>query len=46
MSFKELKLADLYNVGIQNKNFSLQANVWNEFGFSFGMPVLNTGKHL
>ncbi|MCB0539022.1 MAG: OmpA family protein [Bacteroidetes bacterium] len=45
MSFKEIKLADLYNVGIQNKNFSIQANAWAEYGLSFGMPVLNTGKH-
>ncbi|MEZ4978091.1 MAG: DUF5723 family protein [Chitinophagales bacterium] len=45
MSFNELLLANLYNVGIQNKNFSLQANVWSEYGLTYGRDVINTGKH-
>ncbi|MCD8529100.1 MAG: DUF5723 family protein [Chitinophagales bacterium] len=44
MSFHGLDLASLYNVGIQNKNFSLQTNVWNEYGIAFGMPIINKGK--
>lgn len=45
MSFNEILLSDLYNVGIQNKNFSIQTNVWSEYGLTYGREVLNTGKH-
>jgi len=45
MSFNEILISDLYNVGIQNKNFSIQSNVWAEYGFSYGRDIINTGKH-
>ncbi len=45
MSYNELLLSDLYNVGIQNKNFSIQTNVWSEYGLTYGREVMNTGKH-
>lgn len=45
MSYNELLLSDLYNVGIQNKNFSVQNNFWAEYGLTYGTDVINTGKH-
>lgn len=45
MSYSEILISDLYNVGIQNKNFSLQANAWAEVGLTYGREVINTGKH-
>lgn len=45
MSYNEILLSDLYNVGIQNKNFSIQANTWAEYGFTYGTDIINTGKH-
>ncbi len=45
MSYNEILLSDLYNVGIQNKNFSLQSNVWAEYGVTYGRDIINTGKH-
>jgi outer membrane protein OmpA-like peptidoglycan-associated protein len=45
MSYNEILLSELYNVGIQNKNFSVQTNIWTEYGISYGTQVLNTGKH-
>ena len=44
-SWHELLLTDLYNEGIQNKNFSLQATTWAEFGLSYGRDIINTGEH-
>jgi len=45
MSYNEILLSDLYNVGIQNKNFSVQTNIWSEYGLTYGTDVINTGKH-
>jgi len=45
MSFNELLLSDLYNVGIQNENFSIQTNVWTEYGLTYGTNLINSGKH-
>jgi outer membrane protein OmpA-like peptidoglycan-associated protein len=45
MSYSELLLSDLYNVGIQNQDFSVQTNVWSEYGLTYGTDIINTGKH-
>ena len=45
MSYNELLLSSLYNVGIQNENFSIQSNTWAEYGITYGTTLLNTGKH-
>ena len=45
MSYNELLLSDLYNVGIQNENFSIQNNIWTEYGLTYGRDVINTGRH-
>ena len=45
MSYNELLLSDLYDVGIQNKNFSIQNNLWAEYGITYGRDIINTGKH-
>lgn len=45
MSYNELLLSELYNVGIQNENFSLQHNTWTEYGITYGTELINTGKH-
>ena len=44
-SYNEQSIVELYNVGIQNKNFSIQAAIWNEYGATYGQEVLNTGQH-
>ncbi len=44
-AFREMSIVELYDVGIQNKNFSLQAASWAEFGLSYGQDIINTGKH-
>jgi len=44
-SYNEQSIVELYNVGISNKNFSLQAGVWNEYGITYGQEVFNNGKH-
>lgn len=45
MSYNELLLSELYNVGIQNENFSLQNNTWAEYGITYGTELINSGKH-
>jgi outer membrane protein OmpA-like peptidoglycan-associated protein len=45
MSYNEILITDLYNVGIQNKNFSIQTNAWAEYGLTYGTDIINTGKH-
>jgi outer membrane protein OmpA-like peptidoglycan-associated protein len=44
-AWNELELAEFYNQGIDNENFSLQAAVWSEFGLSYAQEILNEGKH-
>jgi outer membrane protein OmpA-like peptidoglycan-associated protein len=44
-SYNEQEIAELYNVGIQNKNLSIQAAIWNEYGFSYGREIMNKGVH-
>ncbi len=44
-TYNELDIPELLSVGIQNKNFSLQASVWNEIGLTYGQEVLNKGPH-
>lgn len=44
-SFNELELTDLQNVSILNKNFSIQAAVWNEVGLTYGREIINKDKH-
>ncbi len=41
----EQELADLYNLNIDNQNFSLQANSWMEWGLTYGQDIINTGEH-
>lgn len=41
----EQELSDLYNINIQNKNFSLQSAVWADYGISYGRDIINTGQH-
>ena len=44
-AYNEQQLTDLYNIDIQNKNLSIQAAVWADYGISYGRDVINTGKH-
>lgn len=44
-SYYGLDIPELLNVGIQNKNFSLQSALWNEVGLTYGREVMNTGNH-
>lgn len=44
-SWWEQELSDLYNVDIQNKNLSIQAAVWADYGVTYGRDIINTGTH-
>jgi outer membrane protein OmpA-like peptidoglycan-associated protein len=44
-SWWEQELTDLYNVDIQNKNLSIQAAVWADYGVTYGRDIINTGTH-
>lgn len=44
-AWHEQLITELYNEGIQNKNFSLQAAGWVELGVSYGRDIINTGTH-
>lgn len=43
--YNELALQNLQDISIQNKNFSVQAANWMEYGLSYGRDVYNKGNH-
>lgn len=44
-AWNEQDLSQYYNIDIQNKNLSIQAAVWADYGVSYGRDIINTGAH-
>lgn len=43
--YSGLKIKDLYNVGIENKNLSIQTAAWAEVGLTYGREIIDLGDH-
>lgn len=43
--YSGLEVVDLYNVGIQNKNLSVQTAAWSEVGLTYGREIIDLGNH-
>lgn len=43
--YSGLEITDLYNVGMQNKNLSVQTAAWSEVGITYGREIIDLGNH-
>lgn len=43
--YRELDYSNLWNIALDNQNFSVQTMAWADYGLTYGREVMNNGKH-